>query len=119
MLDFEQAQRPGVAKRSEADAIVSHDPLHLDAMGSEEAQCVKQKAQTRAAFFVGQDFRVSDARVVVDGQMQIFPADPTAVALTLAIASDAVTDLLETAELFNVDVDDLAGMFALIATHRL
>jgi len=51
--------------------------------------------------------------------MQICPADPTAVALTLAVTGDAVTDLFETAELFDVDVDDFAGMFALIAARRL
>src|ERR1019366_3631122 len=68
---------------------------------------------------VGQDFRVSHAGMVVDRQMQIFPADPAAVALALAIAGDAMADLLETTELFDVDVDDLAGMLALVAAHRL
>jgi hypothetical protein len=119
VLDLEPAQCLGVAARSEANAVVGRDTLHLNAMGPEEAQRVKEKAQAGATFFVGQDFGVSDARVVVDGQMQVFPADPTAVALTLAVAGDAVADLRETAELFDIDVNDFAGMFALIAANRL
>ena len=36
----------------------------------------------------------------------------------LRIAGDAVADALEFAELFDVDVDQFAGIFALIAAHR-
>src|SRR3982074_2318904 len=103
---------------SEADAVIGHDALDLNAMGPEEAQRVKEKTQAGGTFFIWQDFRVSDARVVVDRQMQIFPADPTAVALALAITGDAVADLLETTQPFDIDVDDLAGMLALVAAHR-
>src|SRR5207302_10899939 len=108
-----------VATGSEAGTVVGHDALNLNAMGPEEAQRVEEKAQAGATLFVGQDFRVSHAGVVVDRQMQIFPADPAAVALTLAIAGDAVADLLETTELFDIDVDDLAGVLALVAAYRL
>ena len=45
--------------------------------------------------------------------------DTTAVALASAIAGDAMADLVELAELFDVDVDQLAGLLALIASHRL
>ncbi len=55
--------------------------------------------------------------------MHVFPAWPlaarTQVTLACAIAGDAVADLSELAELFNVDVDQFAGMLALIATDRL
>src|SRR6202047_1503549 len=77
-----------------------------------EAQCIEEKAQARTAFFIGQDFGVSDARAVVDRPMQILPAYPTAVALALALTGDAVAELLEPAELFDIDVADLAGMLA-------
>ena len=118
VLDFEQAQCLGVATGSEAGTIVGHDALNLDAMGPEEAQRVEEKAQAGAALFVRQDFRVSHAGVIVYRQMQIFPANTAAVALTFAIAGDAVTDLLETTELFDIDVDDLARVLALVAAHR-
>jgi hypothetical protein len=41
------------------------------------------------------------------------------VALALAITGDAVSDLLETAELLDVDVDELAWVLTLIAAHWL
>ena len=108
-----------VAARSEAATIVSHDTLHLDALGSEEAQRVKEKAQAGTTLFVGQDFGASHTRVIIDCEMQVFPADAATVALPFAIAGDAVTDLLETAEFFDVEANDLAGMFALVAANRL
>jgi hypothetical protein len=37
------------------------------------------------------------------------------VALTFAIAGDAMADRLETTELFDVEIDELAGALALIA----
>src|SRR5690606_30822728 len=45
------------------------------------------------------------------------PADRSRAA-GLAVAGDAVTDLVETAELLDVDVDQLARMLALIAADR-
>jgi hypothetical protein len=75
-----------------------------------------QRGKAGATLFVGQYFRVSDAGVVVDGQVQVLPTDPAA--LDLAIAGDAVADLLETTQLFDIDMDDLAGVLPLIAAHR-
>ena len=51
--------------------------------------------------------------------MDELPADATVVALSPAVAGDAVADPVETAELLDVDVDELAGVLALIAAHRL
>ncbi len=53
-----------------------HDALDLDAVASKEAQDVEAKAQAGGALFVGKNVGVGDARVIVDRQMQIFPADP-------------------------------------------
>ena len=46
------------------------------------------------------------------------PADAAAVALAGAVAGDAVAYLIELAELFDVDVDHLAGLFPLVAAGR-
>lgn len=88
-------------------------------MGSEDAQRVKEKAQAGTTLFVGQDFGASHTRVIIDCEMQVFPADAATVALPFAVAGDAVTDLLETAKFFDVEANDLAGMFALVAANRL
>src|ERR1051325_1960569 len=50
--------------------------------------------------------------------MDELPTDTTTVALACAVAADAVADLVESAELFDVDVDHLAGPFALVAARR-
>jgi hypothetical protein len=44
---------------------------------------------------------------------------PRLLALSSAIAGDAVTDLIESAKFFDVDMDHLARLFALIAAYRL
>ena len=46
------------------------------------------------------------------------PLRPSCSALA-AIAGDAMADLIEAAELLDVDVDELAGMLALVAAHGL
>ena len=76
MLDLEPAQSLGVPAGSEARSVVGHDAVDRDAMILEETQGVEQKAQAGGALLVWQDLRVGEARVVVDRQMQVFPATP-------------------------------------------
>src|SRR5205814_3646566 len=64
-----------------------------------------------------------DPGSVVDADMDELPAEPFAtaapVALAAAIASDAVADAVDPAELLDIDVDQLARVLALIAAHRI
>ena len=78
-----------------------------------------RKANGTIGLLVGQDLGEGDAGVIVDADVDELPADAAAVALAGAIAGDAVADLVETTELFDIDVDHLAGSGALIAAHRL
>ncbi len=57
--------------------------------------------------------------MIVDAYMHVLPAHAAAVALSSAIAGDAVADLIEFTEFFDVNVDQLAGMLALVAPQRL
>src|SRR5258705_11220525 len=50
--------------------------------------------------------------------MDKLPADAAGIALTGPIAGDAMADTIELTELFDVDVDQLAGPLTLIAAHR-
>jgi hypothetical protein len=68
-------------------------------VSSKEAQSVEQEAQAGASFLVGQDFRVGEARMVVDREMHMFPADSASVALARPVAGDPVADAIELAEL--------------------
>jgi hypothetical protein len=57
--------------------------------------------------------------MVVDRQMQIFPAHPPSVALTGSVNRIGHRITCELAELLDVDMDDLAWSGALIAADRL
>jgi hypothetical protein len=60
-----------------------------------------------------------DAGGVVDADMDELPTDPARVALTSPVTRDAMADPIEFTQLFDVDVDQFAGAFALIAAHGL
>jgi hypothetical protein len=58
--------------------------------------------------------------MVVDRHMDELPSGPSGSAVADDLACDAVAGSVETAELFDVDVDDLAGRGALVTgTGRL
>ena len=81
-------------------------------MAAEEAQRVEQEAQARAALLIGQDLGIGQPGMVVDGQVQVFPADPPGLGPIGSITGDAMACSLEAAELLGIDVDQLAGMLA-------
>ena len=51
--------------------------------------------------------------------MDIVPPDPSGVTLAGAIAGDAMTGTREAAKLFDIDVQEVTGVFALIAPRWL
>src|SRR5271154_3126492 len=102
-----------------SSAVVGHDALNPDAEASKEAQGVEQEMQARAALFVGQDLRVGETGMIVDRQMHIFPADSAGLAPAGPIAGDPMADPTELAQLFDVDVEDLARGGPFVATDWL
>lgn len=69
-------------------------------------------------FLVGENIAERDARMIIDGDMDILPAGRRPVlaliALPCAIAGNAVADLVETAKFLNVYMDYLAWRLAFI-----
>src|SRR5215467_8016044 len=102
-----------------AGAIVSHDALDLDPEACVISERCLEKGDGAALLLVGHDLGKGDAGVIVDANVDILPADATAAALASAVAGNAVADVIELAELFDVDVDQLAGMLAFVASDRL
>ncbi|KQT70250.1 hypothetical protein ASG51_14460 [Methylobacterium sp. Leaf465] len=78
---------------------------------------IEEEGEAGAALLVRMDLGVGQPGMVVDGQVQILPADPAALALAGALAGDAMAGALEAAELLDVDVDQLAGPLAFVALH--
>jgi hypothetical protein len=119
MADVQASQCLGVASGFEGGPVVGHDALDPDAVAAEEAQGVDEEGEAGAALLVGVDLGIGQPGVVVDGQVQVLPADAAARTLAGAIAGDAVADAREATELLDVDVDQLARLGALVAAHGL
>src|SRR6516165_2751188 len=98
-------------------AIVGHDALDLDAKARVIGHRALQEGDRATRLLVGHDLAEADARVVVDREVDELPAGvlvPTA----LSNAGDPVAGTLEAAELFDVDVDQLARPLAFITANR-
>jgi len=70
-----------------------------------------QEGGSRGSFLVGQDLREGNAGVVVDSDMHVLPAG--AMDAAASVAGDATTDGLETSDLLDIEVEQIArsGMF--------
>src|SRR5207249_1260502 len=102
-----------------AGAVVGHDTLDGDAEALVVGDGCAQEGDGAFLLFVGKDGSGRNSGVVVDGDVGELPAGPlspaSGVALAAAIAGDAMADGIEPAELFDVDMDDLARRPSLVA----
>jgi hypothetical protein len=57
-------------------------------------KALNRKRRKGAALFVGQDLRIGQAGMVVDGQVKVFPPDPPAPVLACALAGDPMSGAL-------------------------
>ena len=111
----------GIAKGqgSVATAVVGHYARDLDAEAFIVSDGGVEKRHGALLGVVRHDLDEGDAGGVVDADMDELPADAAIMALASAIAGDAVADAIESDELFDVDVDQVAGMIALVPPDRL
>jgi hypothetical protein len=100
-------------------AVAGHDAGDFDAQAFVISDRRFQELNGADGLFVRLDLGEGDARGVVDADMDEFPANAPAVALPPAVAGNAVANALETPEFLDIDVDQLAGVFPLIALDRL
>jgi ApbE superfamily uncharacterized protein (UPF0280 family) len=102
-----------------AGAIVGLDASDLDAKAFVIGDRGLQEVAGADRLLIGLDLGEGDARGVVAADMAELPADAPAVALASAVAGDAVAHVLKTPKFLDVDMDQLAGLFPLVALHRL
>src|SRR5271156_4097694 len=123
VFEAEPLAQPAEGEGPVAGAVVGHDALDLDSEAIVVGESGLEEAGGASLLLVGHDLGEGDAGVVVDGDMDELPAEPFApcppVALPSAVAGDAMTDSIDSTELFDVEVDHLARMFTLIPAHRL
>src|SRR4051812_41819699 len=94
-----------------AGAIVGHHTGNRDAEVRVVGDCGLEEGDR-------EDLREGYAGGVVDADVDELPPNAPALALTGSIAGDAMADAVEAAELLDIDVDQVAGMFALVAANR-
>jgi hypothetical protein len=100
-------------------AVVGHDTLDNDAMRPEPGDGGVEEGHGAllllVGLLVGNHGGEGQPGGVVDGDVEVFPAAAALAALATAITGDAMVHTVDAAELLDVDVDQLAGMLALIA----
>src|SRR5215210_3957510 len=101
-----------------AGAIVGHHTGNRDAEVRVVGDRRLEEGDRALLLLVGEDLREGHPGGVVDADVDELPSDAPALALTGSITGDAMADAVEAAELFDIDGDQLAGMFALVATNR-
>jgi len=123
VLEAEALARPSEVEGFVARAVVGHDALYLHAQADVVGHGRLEESDGTALSLVLHDLAEGDPRRIVDADVYVFPTWPltarTQIARPTSIAGDPVADPIELAELFDVDVDQFAGTFALIAPDRL
>src|SRR5271155_889649 len=120
-LGAEVAQRKGTASlppmvAAISRAVVGHDALDGDAVGGEPGERALEKRHRAFLALVAQHLAKGQARGIINADVEVFPA--SAAPPVAGIAGDAVPNRLDTAELLDIDMDQLAWPLALVAHRR-
>ncbi|MGY4285426.1 hypothetical protein ACVWXO_004646 [Bradyrhizobium sp. LM2.7] len=107
----------GKSPGSIAGAVVGHDALDCQAQARIVGDRRLEERHGALLAFILHDLAEGNARGIVDANVDELPPRLTRAVLFGADTCDAVTHAIEFAELFDVDVDQLAGMLTLISAH--
>lgn len=102
-----------------ARAIVCHGAGDRYAKAVVISDCSAEEGDSTYCLQVGEDGGAADAGGIINTDMHIFPPDTPALALASAVPVQAMTDSVETRHCLDVQMGQLARMFAHIAPHRL
>jgi len=103
-------------------AVVGHQTLDADPEAGEVGDCSPQEADRRRGLLVAEDFDIDEAGRVVDCHVDVLPAelvDPAVVTAAGDAAGNAVAGTPDSAQLLDIDVDELAWTLLLVAVGRL
>src|ERR1017187_10169912 len=98
---------------AEARTVVGHDATDLDAQVGEVGHGLAEEVAGGGSFFIGQQGGEGDAGVVVDGDIKKLQIGRAG--FILGIAGDAMAGLVDTSQLLNVDVQQVAGSGKFVA----
>jgi len=98
-------------------AVVGHHAGHANPAGGEVAERARQEARGDRLRLIGQNLGVGEARAVVDRHVHGLPADAAHAGSPVAV--DAVPGAADLAQLFDVQVQQVARGGPLVALGRL
>ena len=104
----------GEASRAVSGAVVGHHTTDSHTQVAEVGDGGFEEGGDTVAGLVGMDLDEADAGVVVDADVDVVAAG--AGRALAAVAGDAVAGLFETGEFLDVEVQQLTGMFPLVAS---
>lgn len=116
LADPELQAGRGEDQRAIGPAVVREQSLDGDAVTGKPGDGAHEEGGGRLAQLVGQDLRVRQARVIVDGDVEALPADAPHPCLALAV--NAVPDASDLAQLLDVEMDQLPGPWPLVPHDR-
>jgi hypothetical protein len=97
-------------------AVVSQEALHDDALRRVPGHGAPQEAGRGGAGFVGEHLGVGEPGVVVDGHVDVLPADAPLAAAPIPV--HAMADAADPPQLLDVEVDEVPRLGALVAHDR-
>ena len=114
MFEAESGDGDAHEVRAVAGAVVGVETLGVDAVLAEEGERGVEEGDGTGGRFVWEELGESEAGVIVDGDVEIFPAD-AADMIGLAIAGDAVAEAFDAGQLFDVEMNEFARRGTLVA----
>src|SRR5579871_844516 len=115
-LDVQALARVNEESRAEAGAVVGEDGADGDPEAGEVSNGLLEELAGGEGAFIGKHSRESNARVIVDSDVQEFPTG--AAGFVERIAGDAMARFDDAGQLFDVDVQQIAGRRMFIAEDR-
>jgi hypothetical protein len=118
VLETEPPAGFGESSGSIAGTIIGHDALDRQAQARIVGDRRLEERNGALLTLVLHDRAEGNAGGVVNANVDKLPTCITGTALFRTNTHDAMADAIEFAKLFDVDVDQFAGIFSLIAAHR-
>jgi hypothetical protein len=101
--------------RAIAAAVVGHDAIDANTETGEVGDRLEQKCNGAFLFLVGKDLGNGHPGVIVNSHVDALPSRMSSARVAGPILCDAIADSIETTELFDVEMDELARRGTLIA----
>lgn len=118
MLETNGLAGLGKALGAVSRAVIRHELTALHTLSVEPGDSAVQEPDRGGLRLVHQHCHIGQTRGVINGHVDPFIAGSCGAAL-LPVADDPMSELAETGELFDVDVEQVAGPLSLVALNRM